>query len=221
MCGRFILTVEAPELDQEFGIKDLPDDFKARYNVAPTQSVSVVVDPENRNIESFRWGLVPSWAKDTSISSKLINARAETINEKPSYRKAFQDRRCLILANGFYEWQRMSGSRGTAVPYIFRRKGNKPFAFAGLWEMWRQPDGDWLRSCTIITCAANDLVRPVHERMPVMLNGRTAWNWLTMRSRNDLESMLQPYNAEDMIAYAVSPRVNRPEIDTPDLIQPV
>jgi putative SOS response-associated peptidase YedK len=220
MCGRFILTVEAPELEQEFGIKDIPDNFGPRYNVAPTQPVSVIVDAENRKIENFHWGLVPSWAKDTSIGSKLINARAETINEKPSFRKAFQDRRCLILANGFYEWQRQSGSRSSAIPYIFRRKGNKPFAFAGLWEMWKQPNGNWLRSCTIITCAANDLVKPVHERMPVMFDGSTAWNWLTMRSRSDLESLLQPYNAEDMIAYAVSPRVNRPEIDTPDLILP-
>jgi putative SOS response-associated peptidase YedK len=220
MCGRFILTLEAPELEQEFGIKDIPADFGPRFNIAPTQPIPVVIDPENRRIEALRWGLIPSWAKDPSIGNKLINARAETIHEKPSFRKAFQERRCLILTNGFYEWQRKPGTRGAAVPYLFQRKENKPFAFAGLWESWKQPDGDWLRSCTIITCAANDLVKPIHERMPVMLNGQTAWNWLTADSRSDLEAMLVPYNADDMTAYVVSPRVNRPEIDAPDLIQP-
>jgi putative SOS response-associated peptidase YedK len=221
MCGRFILTLEAPELEKELGIKEIPPDWRPRYNIAPTQPVAVVTDPEARQIEFMRWGLIPSWAKDPSIGSKLINARAETVREKPSFRKAFQERRCLILADGFYEWQRGASAHGGSVPFAFRRKDGKPFAFAGLWEVWKQPDGEWLRTCTIITCAANDLVKPVHERMPVMLANSTAWDWLITNSQGELEALLKPFPVEDMVSYQVSSKVNRPEPDTPDILQPV
>lgn len=221
MCGRFILTLEAPDLEQEFGIQSVPADWQPRYNIAPTQPVPAVIDPESRKIELIRWGLIPSWAKDPSIGSRLINARSETIREKPSFRKAFQDQRCIILSDGFYEWQRLPGSRGPAIPFIFRRKDDRPFAFAGLWEVWKQPDGNWLKTCTIVTCEANELVKPVHERMPVMFTGDKAWNWLNSSSLNDLHAMLKPYPADDMVAYQVSTKVNRPDPDGPDNIKPI
>jgi putative SOS response-associated peptidase YedK len=221
MCGRFILTLDAPELEKEFGIRDVPADWQPRYNIAPTQPIPAVIDPESKKIELIRWGLIPSWAKDPSIGSRLINARAETLAEKPSFRKAFQERRCIILSDGFFEWQRIPGSRGPSIPYVFRRKEGLPFAFAGLWEVWKHPDGAWLKTCTIITCAANEVVRPIHDRMPVMMNGSEAWNWLSLTSRKDLEAMLQPYPADEMVSYQVSTQVNRPDPDHPDMIKPI
>ena len=221
MCGRFILTLEASQLEQEFGIKEVPDGYQPRFNVAPTQSIATVIDAEERKIEMLRWGLIPSWAKDPSIGSRMINARSETAADKPAFRQAFQKRRCLILADGFFEWQRPPGKRSPAIPYVFRRKENKPFAFAGLWEAWKPEEGDWMRTCTILTCSANELVSSVHDRMPVILTGDTAWKWMLSPSRSELEALLAPYPGEDMLAYPVSTLVNKPDQDHPDLIRPV
>jgi len=220
MCGRFILTLEASQLEQEFGIRELPPDWQPRYNVAPTQPVAVVAS-EERRIEWMRWGLIPSWAKDPAIGNRLINARAETLTEKPSFRKAFQTRRCLILSNGFFEWHRPAEKGKKAVPYLFQRKNEQPFAFAGLWETWKTPEGDWLRSCTLITCKANELVGQIHDRMPVMLDGTQAWSWMQPGAGVDPLSLLVPYPAEEMKAHPVSTLVSRPGVDTPDIIKPV
>jgi putative SOS response-associated peptidase YedK len=221
MCGRYTITIDAERVREDLGIVQMPADFTPRFNVAPTQPIAVVADANTRAAEWMRWGLIPSWAKDPTIGSKLINARAETVNEKPSFRAAFAKRRCLILADGFYEWQKGAGTKGRSQPYYFRREDGKPFAFAGLWEFWKSPEGEPIRSATIITTAANDLVRPVHERMPVMLSGDALWGWLEGASESELMALLKPYPPEQMMRFPVSPLVNRPEYDRPDLIAQV
>lgn len=221
MCGRYTITIDADKAREDLGIVQMPADYTPRFNVAPTQPIAVVADANTRAAEWMRWGLIPSWAKDPSIGSKLINARAETVNEKPSFRAAFAKRRCLILADGFYEWQKGAGTKGRSQPYYFRREDGKPFAFAGLWEFWKSPEGEPVRSATIITTAANDLVKPVHERMPVMLSGDALWAWLEGASESELLALLKPYPPEQMMRFPVSPMVNRPEYDRPDLIAQV
>ncbi len=221
MCGRFTLTINQNDLKQDMGLGDFPPDWGERYNVAPSQPVAVVTDPQGRDVELMRWGLVPSWAKDISIGNRLINARAETLTEKPSFRSAFARRRCLILADGFFEWKKPEDRRGSPMPYYFQLAGRKPFAFAGLWEFWRSPEGDPLRSCTIITTQANGLVREVHERMPVMLAPDQMWDWLVKTSQPELADMLKPFPAEKMVAYPISRMVNDPARDVPEVLLPV
>lgn len=220
MCGRFTLTLDPVELRQAFDLGDMPEEWIPRYNIAPSQPVAVVADGKTRAVDFMRWGLVPSWAKDISIGNRLINARAETVMEKPSFRNAFARRRCLILADGFYEWQKKD-KKGPSVPYYFHLEDKKPFAFAGLWEFWKSPEGDALKSCTIITTDANEVVAPVHDRMPVILNPTTAWQWLEDAPGEALAGMLRPYPAGEMGAYVVSRMVNDPGKDGPALVNPV
>jgi putative SOS response-associated peptidase YedK len=220
MCGRFTLMIEAEELQSELGLQEIPADYAPRYNIAPSQPIGVVVDWSARRMEWMRWGLVPSWAKDPSIGSKMINARSETIQEKPSFRNAFLRRRCLIPSDGFYEWQKPSG-KGASAPYYFHTTDHHPFAFAGLWEFWRSPEGEDLRSCTILTTQANSLVAPVHERMPVMLHGDDMERWLGPGNPEVWMGLLKPFPAERMVVYPVSTNVNSPMRDGPDLVRPV
>lgn len=221
MCGRYTITINADTVREDLGIAQMPVDYHERYNVAPTQPVAVVADGESRKAEWMRWGLIPFWAKDPSIGSRLINARAETLNEKPAFKNALAKRRCLVLADGFYEWQKGAGAKGRAQPFLFKLENDKPFAFAGLWEFWKTPDGETLNTCTIITTNANELVKPVHERMPVMLSGDAMWAWLAQESTQDHLALLKPYDADAMKAYPVSTQVNRTELDVPELVQPV
>ena len=220
MCGRFTLTLDPIELKEFFDLADTPEEWSQRFNVAPSQPVAVLTNPVDRRIEFFQWGLVPSWAKDPSIGSRMINARSETIAKKPSFRSALARRRCLILADGFYEWKKMGG-KNPSVPFYFKLKDSHPFAFAGLWEQWQPPSGDLLKSCTIVTCAANELVGTVHDRMPVILDAVHSWQWLEKRAQEDLLSMLRPYPADHMTAYPVGRNVNSPANDDLSLIQPV
>ena len=217
MCGRFTITVELAEFEEELGIGDFPADFTPRYNVAPTQPVAVVRDLLTRRVEWMRWGLIPSWAKDPAIGTHMINARAETLLEKPSFREAFLKRRCLLLADGFYEWQKFPAKQ-PSIPHYFSLNDHKPFAFAGLWESWKPAGAEAILSCTIITCAANALIGQIHERMPVILDASSAWRWLSPASSNELQQMLVPYPAESMNGYAVSALVNHPGIESPDLL---
>jgi Uncharacterized conserved protein len=221
MCGRFTLTVEAADLQEEFGLSSVPNDWQSRYNIAPSQPVLAITDSRERAAEWLRWGLIPTWAKDPSIANRLINARSETLAEKPSFRSALARRRCLILADGFYEWQHQADKRVLSQPYHFRRSDGRPFAFAGLWEIWRKPEGGEVRSCTIITCAANEMVTPVHDRMPVILSGDKAWAWLETRPLPELQSLLAPYPAQWMVANPVSRAVNDPSQDSRECILPV
>ena len=198
MCGRFTLAVEPVELQEAFDLSEMPGDWVLRMNIAPTQPVAVLTSPAERKIDFMRWGLVPSWAKDISIGSRMFNARSETLAEKPSFRSAFTRRRCLILADGFYEWQKQAG-KGRSIPHRFQLSDKKPFAFAGLWESWHSKDGDELRTCTIITTSANTVVAPVHDRMPVILDREHCWPWLEQKDLSSLQAMLIPYPADKMI----------------------
>lgn len=221
MCGRFTLILEPSPLQEELQLGDLPEGLGPRYNVAPSQPVAAVTDAGSRNVSLLQWGLIPSWAKDPSIGSRMINARSETLLEKPSFRTAFARRRCLILSDGFYEWFHPAGKGSRAQPYFFQLAGGKPFAFAGLWDLWHSPEGQDVQSCTIITCAANALVSQYHDRMPVILDAAHLWQWLDPRAGIPaLQGMLAAYSPEQMTARPVSGRINNPAYDAPDCIEP-
>lgn len=199
-------------------------DLAPRYNIAPSQSVPVVrfeAERDCRVLVAHRWGLIPSWAKDSKIGYRMINARSETAASKPAFRKPFRERRCLVVADGFYEWARA----GTAKqPWYFRLRSGESFAFAGLWDRWVSTEtGEVVDSCTILTTSANDLVRPVHERMPVILPPERYDLWLDpeVEDTSMLEPLLAPYPAREMAAHPVSTRVNNPRNDEPACVEPV
>lgn len=219
MCGRFTITLDPEDLQEELDLGDFPADFAARYNVAPTQPIAVTRDSVSHAVEWMRWGLIPFWAKDMSIGVRMINARSETLVEKPSFRDAFARRRCLILADGFYEWEKLGG-KGPSIPHYFRLANNKPFFFAGLWDTWKDSEGKPLNTCTIITCAANELIGQIHERMPVIFTAAAAWDWLKLSETSELQKMLLPYPADKMSGYVVSTAVNSPALDSAELVRP-
>lgn len=221
MCGRFTITLDPEAVRQGLELKEMPADWVQRYNVAPSQPVAVVTDADERRALWMKWGLIPFWAKDPAIGNKMINARSETLIEKPSFKQAFAKRRCLVIADGFYEWQKGAGPKGRSQPYLFRRTGGEPFTFAGLWEQWKSPANELVQTCTIITCAANEMVAPVHERMPVMLSGDAMWEWLGLDQPEQLLGLLRPYPPAKMERIPVSTLVNRPEVESPELILPV
>jgi putative SOS response-associated peptidase YedK len=219
MCGRFTLFHSAEAIAEAFRVD--PMDLPPRYNIAPSQPVAAIVrmpGTSERKLLWLRWGLIPSWAKDPAIGYKLINARAETVSEKPSFRSAFKHRRCLIPSDGFYEWQRIEGSKSKKQPYYFSLTDNSPFALAGLWERWESKEGDIVETCTILTTDANDLVSPIHDRMPAILSPEDYDLWLDPNfTRSDsLQEMLKPYPAEAMKVYPVSSTVNSPKNDSPE-----
>ncbi|HOT91015.1 MAG TPA: SOS response-associated peptidase [Anaerolineae bacterium] len=218
MCGRFSLGVNLDALVEAFPDFTFPAEMTPRYNIAPTQDVAVVPNTGERTVRMFRWGLIPPWAKDPEIGNRLINARAETLAEKPSFRAAYVRRRCLILADGFYEWQSLPGSKAK-IPVYVRLASKKPFAFAGLWELWR-PDDTPVFSCTIITTEPNALLAPIHDRMPVILPPDAYATWLDPAEQEPavLNALLKPYPADLMIAYPVSRFVNDPANDSPACI---
>lgn len=222
MCGRYTLTKELRELAKRFEAEmaaGFEKTLAPRYNIAPTQSVIVVNDTWQREIVSMRWGLIPSWAKDESIGNRMINARAETIAEKPAFRVAFHKRRCIIPADGFYEWKK-TGSVKQPVRIVL--KDREPFGFAGLWEEWLSPDGEGILSCTIITTEANELLKDVHDRMPVILPREKEGVWLNPDTPlPELSSLLKPYPSDEMEFYPVSQTVNSPANDSPDCIVPI
>ena len=219
MCGRFSLISEMGELQGRFEFAAAGLSHTPRYNIAPSQPLLAVLNGGERRAAHLRWGLIPSWAKSAAVGSRLINARAETVAERPGFRTALARRRCLVLADGFYEWQRAGKARR---PMRVTLKSGEPFAFAGLWESWRDPDGEIVRSCTIITAAANDLVRPIHDRMPVILPREMEDFWLDedVQDAGALCSVLAPYPAGAMDMYEVSSLVNRPSNDVPEVIVP-
>lgn len=195
MCGRFSIMYDPAELEEMLGLEDVPVDLVPNVNVSPGDGIGVVIDGQKRNLEIFKWGLVPGWAKDPSIGNKMINARAETLIEKPSFRNAFARRRCLIPAGGFYEWRQEGGRK---QPYLFQLKTQRPFTFAGLWEHWQDAHGNELYTCTIITTSPNDLLAEYHERMPVILDAENCWKWLEDKPLLELQKLLLPYPPEKM-----------------------
>lgn len=214
------MKAEKEEMEKVFGAKvESADSLPPRFNIAPTQFVPVVRHLEaDRFLSAMKWGLIPSWAKDEKIGNKLINARAETVAEKPAFRSAFKSRRCIVSASGFYEWKKLERGK---QPYYFYLKDKPVFGFAGLWEEWRDTEsGEILETCTIITTEANKVLLPVHDRMPVILKTEDYEQWLDtkLKDREMLEELLKPYPAEEMSSHAVSRAVNSPTVDSPELI---
>lgn len=220
MCGRYMVTLDADTLAGRFMLESADLSATPRYNVAPTQRVLVVLgDGERNRAEYMRWGLIPSWAKDPSVGSRMINARAESVAEKPSFRQALQKRRCLIVADGFYEWKKQGSAK---IPTRVVLKSREPFGFAGLWDEWESTSGEVIRSCAIITTPANDLVVAIHDRMPAILSRDAEAIWLdpTIEDPLLLTSLLKPYPSEKMEYYEVSPAVNSAKNEDPSLAEP-
>lgn len=218
MCGRYTLTVDPADLMERFDLSSADFVSTPRFNIAPTQTVAVVLNESPRTLTGARWGLVPSWAKDISIGYKMINARAETLDEKPSYRTLLKKRRCLILADSFYEWKKEAG--GGKTPTRLMLANGAPFAMAGLWDAWKTPDGERIKSCTIITTSPNALAAQVHDRMPAILPREAEAEWLNIANDDPgyLKSLLGAYPAELMKTYVVSNAVNNVRNDAPELI---
>jgi putative SOS response-associated peptidase YedK len=221
MCGRFTLTVDPADLQDAFPEYAFPAQGTARYNIAPSQPILALPNEGINRADFFVWGLIPSWAKDPSIGSRMINARAETLAEKPAFRSAYKYHRCLIFADGFFEWQAQPGMK-SKIPHFIRLKSRAPFAFAGLWEHWQPADGSEVRSAAIITTEPNELMASIHNRMPVILQLNTYSQWLDSapQSPNRLQNLLVPYPAGEMEAYPVSTLVNSPGNDRAECVLP-
>lgn len=222
MCGRFTLTVDPGQLQQTLSWVEVPEELTPRFNIAPSQPVAVVANDGQNRLDFFVWGLIPSWAKDPKVGNRMINARAETLAEKPAFRAAYRRRRCLVLADGFYEWRQEPGST-VKTPMYIKMKSGEPFAFAGLWEVWYSPDGSKILSCTIITTGPNELVENIHTRMPAILSPQAYQQWLDPEEKEagELAPLLAPYAADEMTAYPVSRLVNSPNNDDIACIQPL
>jgi putative SOS response-associated peptidase YedK len=230
MCGRFTLTVDPAELQEAFAGFTFPPKFAPRFNIAPSQPILAIPNDAKNKADFFVWGLIPSWAtpalaggarEDPSIGNRLINARGETLAEKPSFRGCFKYKRCLILADGFYEWKSQPGTK-IKVPHFIHLQSRQPFAFAGLWDEWHSPDGGILRSATIITTEPNELIATIHNRMPVILPSTAYAQWLDSapQTPESLLPLLKPFPAREMAAHPVSTLVNSPVNDRAELVVP-
>lgn len=218
MCGRYTVSVDPAQLAERFNAAPPATELQPRYNAAPSQSLPVLLNEGERQIQLLKWGLIPKWAK-TASDYNLINARAETVEEKPAFREALQKRRCLVLSDGFYEWRKTPTGK---VPMLITLKSGEPFAFAGLWENWKDPEGELIRTFTIITTTPNDLMATIHNRMPVILPREDEDRWIDNASDVSLwRKLMQPYPADLMKAYPVSARVNSPANDTPAVMAPL
>ena len=224
MCGRFSLT-DIDSIFSRFGViisKDINKKITPHYNIAPTQKIPVIYKDKNQEnrIEFMKWGLVPFWAKDPKIGHKMINARAETLAQKPSFKHLLKSKRCLVPSSGFYEWKRIDKRK---VPYYIGIKNSKIFSFAGLYDNWKDSVGNELKTFTIITTNSNNTLKPIHNRMPVILEREFEEDWLDVKTHDfdSLKQMLKPYPDDKMIAYAVSYEVNNPSNDNPELIRKV
>jgi putative SOS response-associated peptidase YedK len=220
MCGRFVLTANADALQTAFDLTTMPAALSPRYNIAPTQPVALITNENPHELTFYKWGLIPSWSKDASAASKMINARSESVAEKPSFRSAFKRRRCIIPTDGYYEWRQQGGEK---IPQFIHFKDREVFGMAGLWEVWNSPDGSEVRTCTIITTDANDFMQSIHTRMPVILHKEDYATWLAPDEvpAPVLQDLLKPYSGDELTAYPVSKMVNRPATDAPELIDPV
>ena len=219
MCGRFVLIATVEELVEKFRIAEA-NKINARYNIAPTQTIAAVREQQGtRKLDSLRWGLVPSWSKDEKIGARMINARAETVHEKPAYRAPFKKRRCIVPASGFYEWARVGKEKR---PHYVRFRDEKPFGIAALWDVW-EGEGGAIESCTLITTSANKLVGAIHDRMPVILPPADYDAWLDpeFTDKEKLKKLLRPYPEKEMEAFEISKEVNSPKNENPELIKPV
>lgn len=206
MCGRFSFAVKARIIEESFDINVGEPEPAPLYNCAPSQSLAVISSDHPDVLSYYRWGLIPVWAKDMSIGNKMINAKAETISEKPSFKNPYNKKRCLILADSFYEWQKET----TRFPFRILKRDERPFAMAGIWDAWYNKEGEEIRSFSIITTIANELLAPIHHRMPVILDKEAGHLWLSSLNGEEVAHLLQPYSADDMKAYRISKKVNSP-----------
>ncbi len=219
MCGRFSFLTPLEEIRNRFGVDVQEDAYRPRFNLAPSQDALVIPEESPYRAEYYHWGLVPHWAKDKKIGSKLINARAETIDEKPSFRNAFRRHRCLVLADGFYEWDKKSSKH---VPYRITMKNNKPFAFAGICEYWKDEKGDNLKSFSIVTTKANSLIASIHDRMPVILSSDKEREWLSQKLDIDnAKKLLRPIHSKELKMYQITTAINNPKNDTAEVLKSV
>ncbi len=221
MCGRFTLRKTSEEIARVFHTSAFEATLEPGYNIAPGQNVLAVVQKEGGPVLTrMRWGLVPFWAKDESIGNRLINARAETLADKSSFKRPLRSQRCLVVADGFYEWRKVDGRK---APMFIHRKDDRPFGFAGLFDIWQTRDGEPLATCTIITTTPNALLRPIHDRMPVILQASAHARWLDPANSNlsELTSLLRPSAADELEAYEVSRSVNAPQNNSPECIAPI
>jgi len=220
MCGRFYEFSPAKKIRETFSLAGIDLTIEPNYNIAPGQKVVAIVNQGQREAIHLRWGLIPVWAKDEKIGYKLINARSETAADKPSFRSAFKSRRCLIVADGFYEWQKSGSAKR---PFAFTLPDTQPFAMAGLYENWQNPAGEQIATCTVLTTSPNELVAAIHDRMPVILTPQAQEIWLDpeVNDREYLEPLLIPYSASSMLSYPVAPEVNSPQNNHPGLIEPL
>jgi len=222
MCGRFTLTIDPADLQEAFPDFIFTAQTSPRFNIAPSQPVLAIPNDGQKHAEILLWGLIPSWAKDAAIANRLINARSETLDQKPSFRGGFKYKRCLILADGFYEWKSQPGNK-IKVPHFIHLKSRQPFAFAGLWDAWQSADGSLIKSCVIITTEPNELMAPIHNRMPVILRKLDYAQWIDPAPRTpaSLLHLLKPYPADEMNAHPVSTSVNSPKNDRPECVTPL
>jgi putative SOS response-associated peptidase YedK len=220
MCGRFAKTSDEETIVSEFNIFEVVKRTELNFNVAPGQDTACVVKNGKNRLVSFRWGLIPSWAEDPKIGFRTINARAETLIQKPSFARPFKTQRCLIVADGFYEWQK---SQGKKIPFFIHLRSKRPFGFAGLYDTWHSPEGEAITTCTIITTLPNELIAPMHDRMPVILKKEDREIWLDKNISDPVQllPLLKPFPATEMTAYEVSPLCNSVKNNSPDCIRPV
>ena len=219
MCGRFVQKAERKIITEEFYVREFIDEVITSYNVAPGQNAGIIINRGNNVYVQYRWGLVPSWAKDPQIGNKMINARAETVAQKPSFKSAFRNRRCLVPVDGFYEWKRTGGYK---IPYFIHHRSKKPFSLAGLWETWKDPEGSPVSTFTIITTDANAALHPIHERMPVVIPTEKRVFWLDSAADiQSLQILLVPFNSSELLFHEVSRLVNSPDNNSPQCIVPV
>lgn len=220
MCGRYTLHHKPEEIEERFDVDAVEEFLAPRYNIAPSQIIPVIRQTQSREMAGCKWGLIPFWAKDPKIGNNLINAKAETIAEKPSFKRAFAKRRCLIPADGFYEWQKRG--KAPSQPMYIRRRDGGLFAFAGLWEEWKSPEGEPIETCTIITVEPNELLSKIHNRMAAILRPGDEAAWIDPKSGvDDLLQMLRPYDSDELEAIPVSRAVNSPAHDSAALIAPI
>ena len=217
MCGRYSFILEDEMIKERFGVTVRSAIYKARYNCAPTQKLAVISNENPGELSLYRWGLIPFWAKDISIGNKLINAKSETILEKPSFRNSFKSRRCLVLSDGFYEWKKGA----VKTPYRITRRDGSAFAMAGIWDKWKSPEGDEIRSFSILTTSPNSLMEKLHDRMPVILDRETEKKWIENTSEEELLELLKPCPASSLVAWPVSALVNSPRNDVREILDPV
>ena len=217
MCGRYSFILEDELIRERFGVTVRSAIYKARYNCAPTQDLAVISDENPAILSFYLWGLIPFWAKESSIGNKMINAKSETILDKPSFKASFRNKRCLVLADGYYEWKKDAEK----IPVRITMKDKSPFALAGIWDKWVSADGEIIHSFSILTIASPPKMQVIHDRMPVILTRKDEAKWMERTSENELLGLLRPFPVEKLTAYPVSKLVNSPRNETPGILEPI